>query len=325
MSKFKQFDFGKIRNYSLKDRHSKVTANDFAKPLKSGSLSAFSDSLPKLLAARDLRLLVHRMRSARDLGKPIIWGFGGHVIKVGLSPILIELMDRGFITAFATNGSGIIHDFEIALCGRTSEEVEQELKTGRFGMAEETGVLLNQAIKEGHQAGVGIGEAVGAFLSRIDTECPGQSLTLQAYRHEIPLTVHVAVGTDIIHCHSEVSGEALGQGALIDFRIFVQQVSELSHGGVYLNTGSAVILPEVFLKAVSAVRNTGQDLDDFATANMDFIQHYRPSQNVLKRPVAEKGVGIALTGHHEIMIPLLAGLLIHAGDDEDWGSDPGSK
>jgi len=313
MSKYKEFKAEKIKDYPLESRPSKVSVDHFAQPLSEDSLSAFTASLPKLLGANDLRTLVEKIRKARETGRAIIWGFGGHVVKVGLAPVLLDLMERGFVTALATNGSGMIHDFEIALSGATSEEVGEQLGSGAFGMARETGEFLNQAISKGAQAEQGIGESVGEFLKQYDTKYPELSLLLKAHQKDIPLAVFIAIGTDIIHSHPKASGEAMGKGSQIDFRIFTQQVSLLNEGGVYLNLGSAVILPEVFLKAVSLVRNAGQPLKNFTTANLDFIQHYRPTKNVVERPVLEGGTGIALTGHHEIMIPLLAAMLIHGG------------
>ena len=311
MSKYKEFKLDQIKDYPLKSRPSKVDAEDLAQPLAKDSLSAFTRSLPRILAADQLRLLVDRIREARERKRAIVWGFGGHVVKVGLSPILIDLMERGFVTSLATNGSGMIHDFEMTLIGHTSEDVDEQLRTGAFGMARETGEYLNQAIVDGAAEGQGIGESVGRFLDQGDVPNPELSLLLQSYRKEIPLSVFIAMGTDIIHNHPQASGEAMGKGSQIDFRIFTQQVSLLDDGGVYLNLGSAVILPEVFLKAVSLVRNSGSSLENFTTANLDFIQHYRPTRNVVQRPVAKTGAGIALTGHHEIMVPLLAAMLVY--------------
>jgi hypothetical protein len=275
------------------------------------SFGAFMDSIPSILAGKELRVLAEKVREARRRRRALIWGFGGHVVKVGLARILIDLMNRGFVTCFATNGAGMIHDFEIGLCGHTSEDVAEALETGDFGMARETSLILNQAVQDGAAAGRGIGESVGACMAGLELARPECSLLLQAHLHEVPLTVHVAIGTDTVHTDPTASGEAIGKGSLIDFRILTQQTAALNDGGVYINLGSAVILPEVFLKAVSLVRNAGSPLKCFTTANLDFIQHYRPTQNVLKRPTAGSGTGIALTGHHEIMVPLLAGLLIH--------------
>ncbi len=320
MSKFEQFFTSGINDFSLYSRPSKVDVASFGKPLAEDSISAFVESLPGFLAANDLVLLASKIREAKKNRKPVIWGFGGHVVKVGLAPILIDLMDLGYITALATNGSGMIHDFEIALAGKTSEEVDVQLKTGAFGMARETGESLNRAICEGAAADKGIGEAVGEFLcERGPAAHPESSLLVQSFERGIPFTVHVAIGTDTIHNHPQASGEALGKGSLIDFRIFTAQVSKLEGGGVYINAGSAVLLPEVFLKAVSMVRNSGQVLADFTTANLDFIQHYRPTQNVVRRPVAGQGTGLAITGHHEIMIPLLAAILKFGGKDQLTG------
>ncbi len=315
MSRYKQFEIDQVRDYPLDSRPSKVNVQSFASPLTQDSYSAFAQSLPRILAADQLRLLVQRIREARRRKKPIIWAFGGHVVKVGLAPILIDLMAQGFVTLLATNGAGVIHDFEIALSGHTSEDVEKDIKDGSFGMARETGELLNRAICEGAHDGKGIGESVGFFLDQyaraVHPEC---SMVLQAYRRSVPVTAHIAIGTDVIHNHPAASGEALGKGSFIDFRIFTQAVSELGDGGVFLNLGSAVIIPEVLLKAVSLVRNSGKKLENFTTANLDFIQHYRPTQNVVKRPVGESGTGIALTGHHEIMVPLLAAMLRFSGE-----------
>jgi hypothetical protein len=310
MSKHKTFDFDQVDRYSLKDRSSKVRVDEMATAFSGVSISDFFNSLPNLLGSRDLRILADRILNARQKQKPIIWGIGGHVIKVGLAPVLIDLMNRGLATAFAGNGSAAIHDFELGFAGQTSEDVDESLGTGRFGMAEETGSLLNRAIEKGAAAGKGLGEALGEMMDEEPFDHAEHSLVLQAYLQGVPFTVHLAIGTDIIHGHPEASGAALGAASHTDFRIFTQQVAELSQGGVYLNIGSAVVLPEVFLKAVSVVRSTSRELENFTTANLDFIQHYRPLQNVVKRPVSKSGLGISLTGHHEIMVPLLAARLL---------------
>lgn len=309
MSRFPRFDFGQVQRYSVAGRHSKVTTESFGRPVQADSVTDFLDSLPDLLAANSLRQLVSGIREARARRRAIIWGFGGHVVKTGLGPVLVDLAERGFVTALATNGSGLIHDFETAMWGRTSEDVDQELGGGGFGMAEETGKWLNQAIAAGAERGQGVGESVGAYLAECRAPFAECSLTATAQRLGIPLTVHIALGTDIIHMHPEASGAALGQASMTDFGILTAQVADLDGGGVYLNLGSAVVLPEVFLKAVSAVRSSGRSLSGFITANLDFIQHYRPLQNVVRRPVLQSGVGMALTGHHEIMVPLLAACL----------------
>jgi hypothetical protein len=299
-----------IRTYPLRSRPSKVGLADFAKPLPPGaSVAEFLDSLPGFLAAADLRSFVAACRAARDRGKPLVWGMGAHVIKVGLSPVLIDLMRQGWVSGLALNGAGIIHDFEIAFAGRTSEDVEARVRDGSFGMAKETGELLNQAIRKGAAEGLGLGESVGRMIA--GSKFPHRELSLlgTAARLGIPVTVHVAVGTDIIHVHPQASGEAIGQTSLLDFFRLAGLVKELNGGGVYLNVGSAVLLPEVFLKAVSLVRNKGYKLDGFSTAVFDFMRHYRPSENVTKRPLGKKGRGYYFVGPHEIMIPLLAAAL----------------
>ena len=311
MSKYNRFKPGKINDYSLRSRPSKVKLTDFASPVAGNRFSDFMRSMPNILAVRELKDLVARLVEARRCNAGLVWGFGGHVIKVGLGPLLIDLMERNFCTAFATNGAGLIHDFEIALCGNTSEDVDRSLQDGSFGMARETGQFLNEIINRGAEQGQGIGEAVGQFLSQSsEVRHPKASLVASAYRRGIPICVHVAFGTDIIHNHPLANGSAVGTSTQIDFQILIAEVAKIDSGGAYLNIGSAVLLPEVFLKAVSILRNTGLELTDFTTANFDFLQHYRPLQNVVRRPVSGTGRGFALTGHHEIMIPLLAALLV---------------
>jgi hypothetical protein len=313
MSKYRvrPFDLRDIKTYPLKDRLSKVAVDLFCQPHeKGGTVAEFLHSLPRILASRELKDLAHAIVNARSNGKAILWGMGGHVIKSGLSAILIDLMDRGLVTALAMNGSCIIHDFEIALVGSTSEDVDAQLGTGAFGMAEETGREINLAVAKGVADGLGIGESMGRCLADLNPAFGRFSLLLQAYLRSIPVTVHVTVGGDIIHNPPSVSASATGEGSHRDFRLLASLVEELNEGGVYLNCGSAVTLPEVFLKCVTLVRNSGRPLRNFTTANLDFIQHYRPSQNVLSRPVKDGGRGIAITGHHEIMIPLLAAWLV---------------
>jgi hypothetical protein len=266
-------------------------------------------SLPNILGAADFMAVAGALRAAHEGGRGIIWGLGAHVIKTGLSPVLIDLMERGFVSALATNGAGVIHDFELALSGATSEDVEEALGPGRFGMAEETGTLLNAAITEGVGEGMGLGQAVGRRLRDIRPSHERLSLLAAAARLDIPVTVHVGIGTDIIHMHKDASGAAIGEGSLRDFRYFVSSVARLA-GGVYLNCGSAVVLPEVFLKAVALARNQGAPLDGLTTVNLDFTRLYRPQTNVVSRPVAGIGKGYSLVGHHEIMIPLLAAALV---------------
>jgi len=307
-------DFSGVSTYPLADRQSKVHSGMFGKPLDgSDSIPAFISKLPKILAAEDLRILIRAILYARATGRPIVWGMGGHVIKVGLGPVINDLIDNGFVTAIALNGSAAIHDFEVALAGSTSEEVSASLGSGKFGMAHETGAFMNAAINGAAGSGVGLGEALGNLIVNgvPGTKFPYQEVSIlaRAYNKRIPVTVHVALGTDIIHAHPEASGKATGEASQHDFRLFCTVVRELNGGGVYLNVGSAVLLPEVFLKAVSVIRTLGNALEEFTTANLDFIQHYRPAQNVLKRPTQQSGQSVALTGHHEIMIPLIAAAL----------------
>jgi hypothetical protein len=309
---YDEFDLSGVRTYPLASRRSKARAEDFARPYRPGEgLRGWLDALPDILAAADFRAVVERLLAAKRTGGGIIWGFGAHVLKTGLSPVLIDLMRRGFVSALATNGAGIIHDFEIALAGSTSEDVDEALGPGRFGMAEETGAGLNRVIAEGVARGLGIGQAVGAHLNAAGAPHASLSIAAAAASLGIPLTVHVAIGTDIIHMHPSASGPALGEGSLRDFRYFVSNVARLE-GGVYLNCGSAVILPEVFLKAVALARNQGRPLTGLTTVNIDFVRLYRPQTNVVSRPTKGIGAGYSLTGHHEILIPLLAAALIEA-------------
>ncbi len=307
---YEEFDLSGVRTYPLASRASKTNVPDFAKVLEPGSsVGAFVDALPGILAAADFKAVVAAIRSARASGHGVIWGIGAHVIKTGVSPVLIDLMARGFVSALAMNGAGVIHDFEVALSGSTSEDVDEALGPGRFGMAEETGRLLNAAIREGVRGGNGIGQSVGAYLADLHPPHASVSLLAAAARLGVPVTVHVAIGTDIIHMHPDADGAALGEGSLRDFRYFVSNFAGLK-GGVYLNCGSAVILPEVFLKAVALVRNQGISLEGLTTVNLDFTRLYRPHTNVVSRPVAGIGKGYSLVGHHEIMIPLLAAALV---------------
>ena len=303
-------DFSGLHTYSVHGRHSKVTIDDFAKPVQPGmTVRQLLASLPAQLAGVDFPDLVHRIGEAHRQHRPIILGMGAHVIKVGLNPILIDLMRRGVITAIALNGAGIIHDAEIAMVGRTSEEVADVLGAGAFGAAKETGEVLNGAIIDGAQRGIGIGQAVGETL--LANRFPHNDLSLLAMAAQlgVPVTVHVAMGTDIIHIHPSADGAAIGQAGHHDFRVFCRLVSELE-GGIYLNVGSAVLLPEVFLKALTVVRNLGHQVKRFTTANFDFIRHYRPATNVVHRPTLEGGKGFNFTGHHELILPLLAAAIL---------------
>ena len=310
---------GAVHTYPLALRKSKVSIRDFAKaPAANTSLTKFLDYLPNILAADDLRQLLAAMHRARKQRKAILWGLGGHVIKVGLGPILIDLIKRGFVSGIAMNGAALIHDFEIALAGNTSEDVEAGLGEGQFGMAEETGKYLNEIAKLSHRIRIGYGEAAGQFLSSglLNVKYADSSVLMAAYKHRIPVTIHLAIGTDIPHMHRAADGAALGAATHYDFRLFCALVEQMHPGGVYLNWGSAVLLPEVFLKAVSVVRNLGVPLRPITTANFDFIQHYRPLQNVVKRPTASArgsrgpaSQGYAITGHHELLLPLVAAAL----------------
>jgi hypothetical protein len=307
----KPLDLAGVRTYPLADRKSKVTLADFARPHAAGaSFAGFLDSLPRLLGAEALRQVVGEIRRARSAQKPVVWGLGAHVLKVGLSPVIVDLMERGFVTGLALNGAGIVHDFELAVAGQTSEEVEAGLGAGEFGMARETGDEVNRAITEGDRDGLGLGAALGRYLEARRPPHLAVSLLAAARRLGLPATVHVAVGTDIVHMHPACDPGALGRATHLDFRLFAAQVAALGGGGVYLNVGSAVLLPEVFLKAVTLARNLGHDLTDFATANLDFIQSYRPNANVVQRPTRGVGRGYSLTGHHEILVPLLAAALV---------------
>jgi hypothetical protein len=310
---------GAVHTYPLASRKSKVSARDFAKPPAANpSLTKFLDSLPKILAAKDLHDLLAAIHRARKQRRAILWGLGGHVIKVGLGPVLIDLMRRGFVSGIAMNGAALIHDFEIALAGNTSEDVEAGLGAGQFGMAEETGRYLNEFAKLASRVRIGYGEAAGQFLSSgtLKLKHANSSVLVNAYKHRIPITVHLAIGTDIPHMHPAADGPALGAATFHDFRLFCALVQQMHPGGVYLNWGSAVLLPEIFLKAVSVVRNLGVPLQPITTANFDFIQHYRPLQNVVKRPTASQrggrkpeSRGYAITGHHELLLPLVAAAL----------------
>ncbi|MCW5980523.1 MAG: hypothetical protein KIT09_20760 [Bryobacteraceae bacterium] len=308
-------DFSRLRTVPIAARGGKVTVDHFGTaPRRGMTAGAWLDSLPRILAAESLRALVRSLRAARERGKPVIWGLGGHIVKCGLAPALIELMRHGYATAFAMNGAAAIHDFEIAIAGQTSEDVEAVLPDGSFGAAEETGREMNLAYRAAARDGIGAGEALGRYLDgQARPEFAAGSLLLNAWRASVPVTVHIAVGTDTPHTHPAVDPAALGTATHHDFRLFCALVGELQEGGVYINAGSAVVLPEVFLKAVSAVRNLGHPLREFTTANLDFLQHYRPTVNVVSRPHAQAGgQGIAITGHHEIMVPLLAAVLLDA-------------
>jgi hypothetical protein len=314
--KFQPISLEKINTYELASRPSKVTTEDFAAPVfEKDSLKKFLEKLPNILAVQSLREIARQIRRAKNSGKPIVWGIGGHVVKTGLAPVLVDLMQRGFVSAIAANGSVLVHDTEIALVGFTSEDVDASLGKGDFGAARETGEILNAAAKKAAGENIGLGEAMGRGVFEKNAPNAEVSLLCQTYARKIPFTAHLAIGADIGHFHASCDGAALGAASHTDFRLFCSIVRELSGGGVYLNLGSAVVLPEIFLKAVTVVRNLGFPLEDFTTANFDFLQHYRPNTNVVRRPTAGgAGRGFSITGHHEIMIPLLAAQIL-CGED----------
>jgi len=310
MKKYRPVSLKSIKSYSLCKRKSKVSVKSFAGvPAEGDRLSSFLEKLPDVFAVRDFRSVVRAIISARKNERPVVLGMGAHPIKLGLSPVIIDLMKRGIITAMATNGACTIHDFEVSLVGHTSEDVARELCSGSFGMAKDTGRGVNLAINKGVRKGCGIGKAVGEYINKGKFKFKDKSIFSNAYELDVPVTVHVAIGTDIIHMHPEADGSAIGRGSMHDFRLLASVIADLE-GGVYINLGSAVILPEVFLKALNVARNLGSKVENITTVNMDFIQHYRPTENVLKRPTLKCGQNFALTGHHEIMFPLLAAAVI---------------
>ena len=304
-------DFTKLKTYPAGSRKSKVNFSAFASVGRPGiSFRRFYESLPQFLAVKDFRALVQAIVAAHRAGKPVLFMFGAHVIKVGLSPLLLELIRRKVVTAIAMNGAGVIHDFELAFMGSTSEDVAAALADGSFGMAEETHRFINEAVRSGAKKGWGLGRSVGAMINARRLPYRNLSLLATCARMGVPATVHVAIGTDIIHQQSTADGAAIGRASLADFRRLVGVVSGLGHGGVAGNIGSAVILPEVFLKAVSIARNLGRSVKDFTAFDFDMIRHYRPTENVLKRPTLLGGRAIHITGHHELLMPLLVQAVI---------------
>ncbi len=310
MSRYPEADLARLVVGTFAQRATRVRVEDFARPLAPAAALAVLDSLPDQLAARALREVVDRVAEAHRSGRPVVAMCGGHVVKVGVSPCLIALLERGVITHLALNGAAALHDVEIARGGRTSEDVEANLMTGSFGMVDETGDFMNAALREGARRGEGLGECWGRALCEEAPPHLGASLVAAAWRLGVPATVHVAVGTDTIHCHPGCDGAALGETSLRDFRIFAATLAE-ARGAAVLNFGSAVVLPEVFLKALAVARNLGAGLEGLTTANFDQVQHYRPRVNVVERPTRADGArGYALTGHHEIMVPLFAGAVL---------------
>jgi len=300
-----------VTTYSLKDRSSKVETNKFALPhIKGDGLSVFLNKLPSILKGKDFPALIEQIVTAYHVKKPVIFGMGAHVIKCGLSPIIIDLMKRGGVTTISLNGAGVIHDFEVSFAGTTSEDVGPALSDGSFGMARETAEEINGAIIAGVARGWGIGRSVGERICILQAPYRDYSILASAFDMKIPVTVHVATGTDIIHQHPSASGAAIGEASMIDFRLLANQIKDMGNGGVFVNIGSSVILPEVFLKALNVCRNLGHVVKDFTTANMDMVNHYRPLTNVVTRPVLTGGHGYCLIGHHELMVPLLAAGII---------------
>jgi hypothetical protein len=297
----------KVKTYSIKKRYSKVKIGDFAKvPVKRASFSRFYNSLPHILKGKDFRVIVDSIVKAHKKKKGVIFMCGAHVIKCGLNPVLIELLKRKIITCLALNGACAIHDFEIAFQGRTSEDVGENLKDGKFGMGRETADFINNAVNEGVLEGLGFGQSLARKIAVTKLSYKNLSLLYNAYKYKVPVCVHVAIGTDILHQHSSFSGSRTGEGSLRDFYQLTESIRSLNEGGVVLNFGSAVILPEVFLKALNLARNLGFKVKNFTSATFDMIYHYRPAQNVVVRPVGSGGRGFYIIGHHEIMLPLLA-------------------
>lgn len=313
MSKYKKINLSRVKTYSIKKRKSKVELNLLAKVFdpKKDSFSDYLDSLPKFLAVNDLKEFAQLIVKARNKNKPIIFMIGAHVIKVGLSPVLIDLMKQDFISAIAMNSAGAIHDSELAFFGKTSEDVAAGITDGSFGMAAETGEFINLTLSKYEHSDLGYGEALAIEMKLRKAKNRKLSLLYNAYEMNKPVTVHAAIGTDITHQHPNVNGSAIGKLSLNDFQILCEVVSKLGNGGVVANIGSNVILPEVFLKALTIARNLDYKVFNFTTANFDFIQHYRPRVNVVQRPTQDGGKGFMFTGHHEIMIPLLAAMIKH--------------
>ncbi|GJM20830.1 MAG: hypothetical protein DHS20C15_07450 [Planctomycetota bacterium] len=307
----KPLDFSRLRTSSVSDRAHKVDTSLFAKPVAPGE-GDVTDSFPAILGAANLMRLAERIVAAKRAGAPVLLGFGGHVVKTGLAPLLIDLMERGFVSALCTNGSGAIHDVEIAMVGHSSEDVGAGLDDGSWGMVHETAAMLNDGARRAAESGEGLGATLGAMLH--ERKAPNASLSLlhTAKRLDIPFTVHVALGTDTVHMHDGADGSSIGAASMNDFRKLCGVVAQLE-GGVYLNLGSAVILPEVFVKALNVARNLGEKVESFTTANLDMLRHYRPRVNVLERPAGE---ALEITGHHEINVPLLRWAILRLATEE---------
>jgi hypothetical protein len=310
-SKYSSIDIANLRTMSIKDRQSKVNVAEFARPVTAGtSIADLLESLPNILAGKTIRTVVERIVNARSHGKPFVVTMGAHVIKCGLSPVLCYLMQRGVITALAMNGAGAIHDSEIARFGQTSEDVVDGMQTGMFGMASETAGFVNGCAKHARQDDLGFGESLGRALLAERAPNSNVSLIATAYQCNIPLTIHACVGCDIVHMHPSADGAAIGEASLHDFRILTESMSDLGNGGVLANLGSAVVLPEVVLKAITMLINLGRDMSGMVGVNLDFVQHYRSNQQIVARVKEIGGEGYSLTGHHELMIPLIAAGII---------------
>ncbi|MDD4954289.1 MAG: deoxyhypusine synthase family protein [Candidatus Omnitrophica bacterium] len=304
-------NINKVKTYSVKQRFSKVRSGDFAKiPARGKSFAGFYASLPNILKAQELRSVADAIIGARRKKKAVIFMAGAHVIKCGLNPVVIELIKKKIITCVCLNGAGIIHDFEVAFQAKTSEDVAANLKSGKFGMGRETAEFINDAVKERVGEGLGLGYAVASKIAEAKLKYKNLSLLYNAYKYKVPVCVFVAVGTDIIHQHPSFDAGLTAEGSLRDFHTLTENIAGLNNGGVVLNFGSAVIMPEVFLKALNLARNLGNSVKDFVSANFDMLHHYRPQQNVVLRPVSSGGRGYYIIGHHEIMLPLLAQAVI---------------
>jgi len=315
-SYFKKLSFEKVKTYPVKERTNKVSVIDFSDPENysgSGDLSAL---FPAILKGKEIQEIAHAVVEAKGKGKPVILALGAHVIKCGLSLLIIDLMKRGVVTSVAMNGAGAIHDYEIAFLGETSEDVAVEIKEGRFGMVEETGSFMNEAFLTHVNENVGMGEALGRDIIEKDYPHSRYSIMAAGYNLKIPVTIHSAIGTEIIHMHPQADGKVLGQGTFNDFQLFTGQLCDIGEGGVFFNIGSAVILPEVFLKSLSIVRNMGHEASRFTTVNFDMISQYRPLENVVNRPIQGEGKGYNITGHHEILVPLLYNQILNRIKEE---------
>ncbi|MBI5183881.1 MAG: hypothetical protein HY999_05915 [Nitrospinae bacterium] len=306
----RRLDFKKIVLYPIKERRNKVSIKDFTDLNVWKKVGRIEDLFPAILKGNDIRGIVEAVLKARERERPVVFAIGAHVIKCGLSPLVIDLMEKGVVSAIAMNGAGAIHDYEIALIGETSEDVTLGINEGIFGMAEETGAMMNSALKGFLNDEIGLGEAWGRDISEKAFDFRDNSILSKGFKLSIPVTIHVAFGTDITHIHPSSDGALIGKGTQNDFKLFTSVIVDLNDGGCFFNIGSSVILPEVFLKALSAVRNLGYKVKDFTTVNMDMIQHYRPVINVIDRPTQEGGRGYSLIGHHEIMIPLLYDMIV---------------